>query len=135
MSLQRLITSCVTVLAVLVWSNHCILGDVFASEKTPAQQTSHCHGDGSTEDGQTKGNHHSECQDSGCCQPAIQALHSIDHQQVVLDVSPINYVTLTRAFFPEAHTVLVAHPPTGPPVVSFDPAFLSSIAPNAPPLA
>ncbi|MBN8548238.1 MAG: hypothetical protein J0M12_02860 [Deltaproteobacteria bacterium] len=135
MNLQRLITSCVTVLAILVWSNHCILGDAFASQETPSHQTSHCHGDESTDNGQDGGNHHSECKDSGCCQPAVQALHSIDHPQVVLDASPINFVAHSRVVFPGAHTELVAHPPTGPPRVLFDPVFLSSIAPNAPPFA
>lgn len=135
MSVKRLITSCVTVLAILVWSNHCILGDVLASQETPTHKASHCHGDGSGEQKQDGGNHHSECKDSGCCQPAIQAGHSIDQPQVVVDVSPINYTAFSRTVFPEVRFVLVAHPPTGPPVVSRDPAFVSSIVPNAPPYA
>lgn len=133
--MQRLVTSLLTILAVLVWSNHCIIGDVFASQKTPTHQTSHCHGENSDEKGGDKGNHHSECQDSGCCQPAIQAYHSIDQAQILLDVSPVSYVSIWRAVFSEVHSVLVPHPPTGPPLVTSLPAFISSIAPNAPPVA
>lgn len=120
----------ISVVAFATWANHCILGDVFASSTTQKQQSSHCHGDESPE----SGNHHSECQDQGCCQPAVQASHSIDNDALSFVIASVPAIVVA-AFNPPVliDSSALIRAATGPPLRLFEALYDLSIAPNAPP--
>lgn len=121
----------ISVVALTAWANHCILGDVFASSANQKQQSSHCHGDESSK----PGSHHSECQDQGCCQPAVQASHSIDAGALAFVLTNVPAIVVAALELPASFdSSALIRAATGPPVKLFEALRALSIAPNAPPL-
>jgi len=122
----------------LIAANHCVLGDLLAENSSTGQKTqshSGCHHDEQSGDKQS-GNHHSKCQDKGCCGPAIikgDSSHlalakSVSFQPLLLPVSNFTYSVFTT------HLETVAFHCLSPP--GQDRLLISSLtqAPNAPPI-
>ena len=137
----RILMTVVSVMALTLWANHCILVEVFAATSRHDQRPSnpprsHCHGDegGQTDNSSKSGNHHSGCQNQGCCAPAIQASHGID-SGLTLVLVHLPTVVVAALDIPSSIDIsALMRSATGPPIRLLQELIALCIAPNAPPL-
>ena len=145
----RTLMTIVSVVALTFWANHCILADVLASTSSPDHSKheqrndnsdhghsheNHCHGDGGADGSSRPGNHHSGCQDQGCCSPAIQSSHSVD-SNIAFVLVHLPAIVVAALEIPSSISVPgLIRAATGPPMQFFQALIAHSIAPNAPPL-
>ena len=134
--MQQFFKNTVTYLAVFaawfVFTNHCILADALVS--SAPHKTHHCHDESDSTKKSSSG--HSLCNDSGCCQPALQSSTNLSQAGPILAfalpfIPSLNYIFET---FPSSvKNVGIVSEAAGPRTRSEIHLLGLSLAPNAPP--